>query len=123
MSSKIVSKLAYKHHILVFDKKIKRRAAPKLLTEYKTFLEIENPAGMLTAAGRMAIRRAIRSGNSAAVYVSGEEDLLALPAILYGPQHSIVIYGQPNEGLVITSVTPEKKQFINRIISMMKVSK
>jgi pantetheine-phosphate adenylyltransferase len=41
--------------------------------------------------------------------VSGEEDLLALPAIAYGPLASVVYYGQPGKGLVEVIVTPEKQ--------------
>jgi cytidyltransferase-like protein len=41
--------------------------------------------------------------------VSGEEDLLALPAIAYGPLSSVVYYGQPGQGLVEVIVTQEKK--------------
>lgn len=32
--------------------------------------------------------------------IGGEEDLLALPSIAYGPAGSVVYYGQPHEGLV-----------------------
>lgn len=42
------------------------------------------------------------------VAVSGEEDLLTLPAVAYGPAGSIVYYGQPNEGLVEVSVDAKR---------------
>jgi uncharacterized protein (UPF0218 family) len=41
--------------------------------------------------------------------VSGEEDLLALPAIAYGPIGAVVYYGQPNKGLVEVVINQEKK--------------
>jgi len=40
--------------------------------------------------------------------VSGEEDLLALPAIAYGPVGAVVYYGQPGKGLVEVIVTQKK---------------
>jgi hypothetical protein len=41
--------------------------------------------------------------------VTGEEDLLALPAIAYGPDGAAVYYGQPNRGLVEVIINQEKK--------------
>ncbi|MCX6792351.1 MAG: pantetheine-phosphate adenylyltransferase [Candidatus Gottesmanbacteria bacterium] len=50
--------------------------------------------------------------------VSGEEDLLALPAIAYGPLGAVVYYGQPGKGLVEVVVTQEKqaeaKELLNK---------
>jgi pantetheine-phosphate adenylyltransferase len=42
--------------------------------------------------------------------ISGEEDLLALPAIAYAPAAAVVYYGQPGKGVVEVVVTPEKQQ-------------
>jgi pantetheine-phosphate adenylyltransferase len=42
--------------------------------------------------------------------VSGEEDLLALPAIAYGPLGAVVYYGQPGKGLVEVVISQEKKK-------------
>lgn len=50
------------------------------------------------------------------IIVDGEEDLLALPAILLAPMGSIVLYGQFNQGIVVNVVTEELKQKISTII-------
>ena len=62
----------------------------------------------------------IRERKRTVLVVNGEEDLLALPAILHAPIGSIVYYGQPKvaapafapiaEGLVEVVVTKEKKE-------------
>jgi uncharacterized protein (UPF0218 family) len=44
-----------------------------------------------------------------ALAVTGEEDLLALPAIAFGPPGAVIYYGQPGQGLVEVLVTQEKK--------------
>jgi len=48
------------------------------------------------------------------IVVTGEEDLLALPAVAYAPVGApvgaFVYYGQPGEGLVEVTVTSEKQQ-------------
>jgi hypothetical protein len=41
--------------------------------------------------------------------ISGEEDLLALSAIAYGPIGAVVYYGQPSKGIVEVSITEEKR--------------
>ena len=41
--------------------------------------------------------------------VDGEEDLLALVAVLYAPQNSFVVYGQPHCGIVFVKVTSRRK--------------
>jgi pantetheine-phosphate adenylyltransferase len=42
--------------------------------------------------------------------VSGEEDLLVLPLILMLPLNSLVIYGQPEKGMVAVKVNEETKE-------------
>jgi pantetheine-phosphate adenylyltransferase len=42
--------------------------------------------------------------------VSGEEDLLALPAIAYGPTGAVVYYGQPGKGLVEVVISADKQR-------------
>jgi hypothetical protein len=41
--------------------------------------------------------------------IEGEEDLAVLPAILLSPLSWVVIYGQPEEGLVYIPITQEIK--------------
>ena len=51
--------------------------------------------------------------------INGEEDLAALPAILYAPSNATIIYGMPNKGVVIVSSTEEYKEKIRFILSEM----
>ena len=53
--------------------------------------------------------------------VEGEEDLLALAAILLAPLHSIILYGQYNLGVILVTVTEEKKNEIYKIVSKFEV--
>ena len=50
------------------------------------------------------------------IKVKGEEDLLALPAILLAPLHSIMLYGQMDMGIVMVEVTEEKKKEVMEIL-------
>lgn len=49
--------------------------------------------------------------------ISGEEDLLVLPAILYAPVGAIVYYGQPHVGLVRVVVTDEKQMQVQQLLA------
>ena len=51
----------------------------------------------------------IKQNIDSLIVVDGEEDLLALPSILFAPINTHVLYGQPNAGLVIVSVTESLK--------------
>jgi len=42
--------------------------------------------------------------------VEGEEDLLTLVVMVTAPLGSLVVYGQPNEGLVLVEVNGEARE-------------
>jgi pantetheine-phosphate adenylyltransferase len=89
---------------------------------------IESGPGFIAGAAREAIRDwsvdlAQKTGLRYVMIISGEEDLLVLPAILAAPNGSLVYYGQPpvagmGEGLVEVVVTQEKKQEIREILKL-----
>ncbi len=55
--------------------------------------------------------------------VDGEEDLLTLVAVLYAPENALVVYGQPNQGIVVVRVTSKKRAEAERIWGAMKTVK
>ncbi|MBN1786715.1 MAG: DUF359 domain-containing protein [Candidatus Methanofastidiosa archaeon] len=57
------------------------------------------------------------------IFIDGEEDLATLPAIFFAPVGAIVVYGQPDEGIVIVNVTDEKKKEIYTIFTKMEGEK
>ncbi len=56
------------------------------------------------------------------VVINGEEDLLALPAILFAPLNSMVLYGQIDLGVIIVEVTEEKKKEIKKLLKKFRLS-
>ncbi len=54
------------------------------------------------------------------IVVSGEEDLLAIPAILFAPLQSIVLYGQFDVGIVVVKVTEQSKKHIYNLFRKFK---
>lgn len=71
-------------------------------------------------AGRLfsTIKKIILDKTKHHIIIKGEEDLLALPAILFAPLDSVVIYGLFDKGLVIVEVTEQKKEQIIKIIDL-----
>jgi len=67
------------------------------------------------------IQESMQGGEKIKIIVEGEEDLATLPAILYSPPGSAVVYGQPNEGSVLVDVTAEKKLHIEELMKRMIV--
>ncbi len=79
---------------------------------------VKNPAGLITLEAKKIIQEAIPE-ERAIIFVEGEEDLLVLPVILEVPSRSLVLYGQPHEGLVAVTVTPEKKKEVAGLLDRM----
>lgn len=106
--------------LLIIDNKCMREdVRPFLLPAEKT-IHVKNPQGTLTREAMDATREALKGNSSVKIVVDGEEDLLTLPAILFAPIDSYVVYGQPHEGMVIVKVTDEKKKEIAKILEAME---
>ncbi|WP_394352014.1 GTP-dependent dephospho-CoA kinase family protein [Halorussus halophilus] len=89
------------------------------LIENTNCVEVENPAATLTREMVVALRDALRSGEPTTIVVDGEEDLVALPAIVAAPIGASVVYGQPNEGMVHAEVTAKLKEEMRELLGKM----
>ena len=85
-----------------------------------TNLYCVNPPGELTQQSIDTVKKSFNSKPPIRILVDGEEDLLVLPACLFSPENSVVMYGQPNEGLVIVRITNEIREKIQKIVNSMK---
>ena len=109
-----------KPDLAVIDEKVQRKKIEP--SEYLGFeiRNAENPAGSITKEAWSEIQRAIKyDENRIIIKISGEEDLLVFPVILEAPYNSKVLYGQPNEGLVIVTITKEVKNKANMLMLKM----
>jgi len=79
-----------------------------------------NPAGEITTESIDVIRRALGWQPPVQVVVTGEEDLLVIPVCMYAPKNAVVMYGQPNEGLVVIIVTDEIRNKTKAIMNLIK---
>jgi uncharacterized protein (UPF0218 family) len=88
-------------------------------TKHKGFTEIsvDNPAGVITEDLIDAVGNALKSDEHVRIFVRGEEDLAAVPAILMAPEGSAVLYGQPDEGVVLVKITSDKKEQMEDLLT------
>ena len=84
-----------------------------------TVMEVSNPPAQITQESISAIRRAFETRPPVRIRVNGEEDLLVIPVCAYAPDNTVVLYGQPDEGLVVTPVTDEIRNKTRGIMSHM----
>jgi uncharacterized protein (UPF0218 family) len=82
-----------------------------------------NPQGTITEESVAAVREALLGTERVHVLVDGEEDLLTLIAVLFAPEKSLIVYGQPHEGMVVVEANPEKKAEAAKILGAMAVRK
>lgn len=109
-------------NICIYDKKTQRKKIT-LPEEIKNYAAEEkkavNPAGKITQEAADTIKEAIKGGRKTKIFITGEEDLLALPAITAAPEDALIIYGQPNKGLVVVKADSKTKQKAKKIMDEM----
>lgn len=97
-------------HLAVYDYRSMRRPLGRaeqnmLKSIYRNPRKYRNPAGTVSDRLLRDAGKLIHEGG--AVLIAGEEDLTALAFILGAGENDLVVYGQPNEGLVV--VMPDEK--------------
>ena len=112
--------------LMIVDNKTKRmqvsdQVMDKLDHKSYKMVPVQNPAATLSSDLMERIKESMQGQEKIKIIVEGEEDLATLPAILYAPPGSAVVYGQPNEGSVLVDVTAEKKLHIEELMKRMIV--
>jgi GTP-dependent dephospho-CoA kinase len=108
--------------VCVYDGRTKRRkiGIPNSILKYDArAVSVKNPAGQITGDAFAALGDALATGVRTKISVSGEEDLLALAAIRLAPAGAYVIYGQPDEGVVLVEVNAKTKDLVEKIFAEM----
>lgn len=100
--------------ILIVDDRTKRAPASSQVvygTKHQGFAEVtvDNPAGVITEDLISVIGDALVSDRNVRIFVNGEEDLAALPAMMMAPIGSVIMYGQPDKGVMLVRITESKK--------------
>jgi uncharacterized protein (UPF0218 family) len=101
-------------HLAVLDFKVKRKPYKK----YRATVSVDNPPGMITASLWSAIEKNLDSGGI--IGVEGEEDLAVIPTVLEADFDDVVLYGQPDEGMVFIKVDEDIKEKIAMLLRIME---
>ncbi|MCX8205990.1 MAG: DUF359 domain-containing protein [Candidatus Micrarchaeota archaeon] len=99
-------------HVSVYDRKTVRKSADEkwvstIESAYNICYSVKNPHATITDEAALALRLAIGAHQPSRVLVDGEEDLLALIAMIECPDGWVVFYGMPGEGIVAAVVGAE----------------
>ncbi|MFX1465414.1 MAG: GTP-dependent dephospho-CoA kinase family protein [Promethearchaeota archaeon] len=106
--------------IIIIDLKTKRRSLPPSKV-VKCDYSVVNPAGIIKKEVWPLLTELYQKGKiPIRLYVDGEEDLLAIPATMLAPNGSIILYGQPDQGIVVLYVNNDTKQRFHNIIKAME---
>ena len=96
----------------IIDNRIQRKDHNHDIIRTENILEADNPAGTITEnlweTIESAINSTIEDEENRIIVVEGEEDLAVLPCLLMAPEDGVILYGQPNEGLVFVNVMDAK---------------
>ncbi|MFQ5986008.1 MAG: GTP-dependent dephospho-CoA kinase family protein [Thermoplasmata archaeon] len=111
--------------VAIVDFRVERRPDDRLadlpLYEGAKILEVENPAGQITAGTWDALMQAFDHPGPVVIRIHGEEDLVALPAIVLAPSGFVVAYGLPARGAVLVDVTGESRGRADAFLARMEV--
>lgn len=129
--TKMCQQLSLPPNLSIFDFKVKRIKIYRSISDLQftsvssdVIKTVKNPSGHITQSLVSAIRQSYKSidkkSKQKLIKIIGEDDLAGVPAILLSPLGSVVIYGQPGEGVVIVEVTQEVKLRLLKLIARYK---
>jgi GTP-dependent dephospho-CoA kinase len=106
-------------HVIDGVERRSRREPPKV--PFARLVEVKNPAGTLTQAAVQGMRKAFAGKKPVRVKVEGEEDLMAMLAVVMAPMSALVFYGQPGVGVVAVKVNSSSKTRSRAILAKMGI--
>ncbi len=106
--------------VCVVDGITKRGSYDAQLVGEKEYV-IYNPPAMLYPEAWSTMATALEDGYRSIITVEGEEDLMGFPAVLLAKEGSVMLYGQPDEGIVWVPVTEDNQRIANEFLQMMPI--
>lgn len=103
-----------KPNIGIIDNRIQRSDSESDLSFDMNIVHSTNPAGQITnnlwETIDDTIKKSIKTKEKFIIVVEGEEDLAVLPCAIICPENTLILYGQPNEGVVALNVDETRKK-------------
>ena len=105
--------------IQIVDGVERRRPRTPPDTSVRT-IRCDNPAAHITSGAMAAITDAYDTDAPVRILVSGEEDLLLVPALACAPPGAVLMYGQPGEGLVVVRAEGDARDRARRLMALLE---
>ncbi|WP_394364793.1 GTP-dependent dephospho-CoA kinase family protein [Haloterrigena salifodinae] len=105
--------------VALVDERTKRSAVDEEIRETVTegtTVEVVNPPAEISQAVVEALLEGLARDEPTTILVEGEEDLVALPAIVAAPEGASVVYGQPDEGMVHVKITDDHRADVRELL-------
>ena len=109
-------------NLRIVDQKTMRASLTSEPKPSSNTYRVDNPAGGITDHAMRIVKDAMIP-DEALIIVNGEEDVVAIPAILESPNHALVVYGQPLQGVVVVATTAIVKARVKALLARMAKDK
>ncbi len=122
-ATRIALELGFRPKLCVYDGKTQRIRikVPDIVKNFDAReVKVKNPPGVLTRGVFSEIEKSLKRAENTRIIIDGEEDLTALAAILAASDGTFVVYGQPNEGIVVVKVDKKIRDEVKGMISRME---
>ncbi|WP_455367293.1 DUF359 domain-containing protein [[Eubacterium] cellulosolvens] len=116
--SRLLSKNSVKVDLRIIDNIEMRRPVESYQYRATHIFKVLNPPGRIEDMVWPAIEDALKKKGSL-IIVEGEEDLLTLVAVALSPMDSLIIYGQPKQGVVAVTADSRIKKKVDVILKSM----
>jgi hypothetical protein len=108
-----ILRAGYRTKFVIIDHMTRRGGKEPLPSEIRLMgkerIKVVNPPAQITPALWDAIEKAYRMKGPVVIEVDGEEDLASLVCLVTAPEGSLVIYGMPGKGMVITTINDQTR--------------
>ena len=94
--------------IAVVDGQTMRSPCTRMPELSGSCIRVKNPPGTITDELINALSYAV-DHTPVTILVEGEEDLAVIPLVIAAPPESVVLYGQPGEGVVLRVIDEQAK--------------
>jgi uncharacterized protein (UPF0218 family) len=128
-TTKRIHEMGFNINIAIIDFKTHReeyKERDKLMNICERTVKVDSAPATISSELEEVLKTEIgymdtHRGSSVMIEVTGEEDLAFIPSVLYSPSNkTVVMYGQPGEGLVVAQVDDELKNRIKDIYDRME---
>jgi len=113
--------------VVIVDGKTKRQQPAELDVEVKALgydvIRIVNPPGGVTPEAIEHLCKILKESGRQLLLIEGEEDMLALPALMCAPVGSLVIYGIPDRGASLVVINRDvSREAQTRLLRLLVMS-